>query len=387
MRTDPLQVGNIVVMEAEHLGQLLAAISSCGYELVGPTVQEGAIVYDRLNSVHDLPRGWTDEQEPGKYRLTRREDRAYFSYNVGPHSWKKFLHPPEALLWKCEREGTGFKIIPDNSVPPKRAFIGARACELQAIGILDRVLLGSACCDPGYKARRENVLVVAVNCSQAGRTCFCASMNTGPRASGGYDLALTEVLEPGAHRFVVEIGSIAGAEVIAKVPHRSGNAADAETVSRVVESTKAQMGRAINTEGLKELLYRNYEHPQWDNVATRCLTCANCTMVCPTCFCTNVEDVADLTGQKAERWRKWDSCFTMDFSYVHGGSVRATPKSRYRQWITHKLATWVDQFGEFGCVGCGRCITWCPVGIDITEEIHALRESEGLTGNTRKEAP
>jgi Fe-S-cluster-containing hydrogenase component 2 len=132
----------------------------------------------------------------------------------------------------------------------------------------------------------------------------------------------------------------------------------------------------MDTRGIKELLYRNYEHPRWDNVATRCLTCANCTMVCPTCFCTTVEDVTDLSGDHAERWRKWDSCFTMDFSYIHGGSVRATPKSRYRQWLTHKLATWFDQFGSSGCVGCGRCITWCPVAIDLTEEVRAIRDSE-----------
>ena len=140
--------------------------------------------------------------------------------------------------------------------------------------------------------------------------------------------------------------------------------------------TAREMGRSLDTTDIKDLLYRNYEHPRWDNVAARCLTCANCTMVCPTCFCTTVEDVTDLKGEQAERWRKWDSCFTMDFSYIHGGSVRATGKARYRQWMTHKLATWIDQFGSSGCVGCGRCITWCPVAIDITEEVRAIRQSE-----------
>jgi formate hydrogenlyase subunit 6/NADH:ubiquinone oxidoreductase subunit I len=143
-----------------------------------------------------------------------------------------------------------------------------------------------------------------------------------------------------------------------------------------VANAAAQMGRVMDTSDIKELLYRNYEHPRWDNVAGRCLTCANCTNVCPTCFCTTVEDVTDLTGQQAERRRRWDSCFTMDFSYIHGGSIRASTKSRYRQWMTHKLATWIDQFGTSGCVGCGRCITWCPVGIDITEEVAAIRAGE-----------
>jgi sulfhydrogenase subunit beta (sulfur reductase) len=136
------------------------------------------------------------------------------------------------------------------------------------------------------------------------------------------------------------------------------------------------MGRTLDTADIKALLYRNYEHPRWDNAAARCLTCGNCTMVCPTCFCTTVEDVTDLKGEHAERWQKWDSCFTMDFSYIHGGIIRSSPKARYRQWMTHKLATWIDQFGTSGCVGCGRCITWCPVAIDITEEVRAIRESE-----------
>ncbi len=144
----------------------------------------------------------------------------------------------------------------------------------------------------------------------------------------------------------------------------------------VVANTAAHMGRRMDTSNIKELLYRNLDHPRWDNVAARCLTCGNCTMACPTCFCTTVEDTTDLTGTRAERWRRWDSCFTMDFSYISGGSIRASSKSRYRQWMTHKLASWIDQFGTSGCVGCGRCITWCPVGIDITEEVYAIRESE-----------
>ena len=90
-----------------------------------------------------------------------------------------------------------------------------------------------------------------------------------------------------------------------------------------------------------------------------------------------------LYGARAERWRKWDSCFTLDFSYIHGGSVRTSAAARYRQWLSHKLATWIDQFGSSGCVGCGRCITWCPVGIDITEEVAAIRASEAASDAER----
>jgi len=136
----------------------------------------------------------------------------------------------------------------------------------------------------------------------------------------------------------------------------------------------ASQVRSVEREGLHELLTENFNHPRWEDVAKRCLTCGNCTMVCPTCFCTTIEDTSDLTGAHAERWRKWDSCFTQALSYIHGGSVRQSVKSRYRQWMTHKLASWTDQFGGTGCVGCGRCITWCPAGIDITEEARAIRD-------------
>jgi len=161
-----------------------------------------------------------------------------------------------------------------------------------------------------------------------------------------------------------------------EVPRGRAASKDLVAAQQAVDRAAGQMGRTMDTAGIKELLYRSYDHPRWDDVAKRCLTCANCTMVCPTCFCSTVEDTSDLKGEHAERWRKWDSCFTMDFSYIHGGSVRSTPRARYRQWMTHKLATWIDQFGTSGCVGCGRCITWCPVGIDITEEVRAIRESE-----------
>jgi len=251
-----------------------------------------------------------------------------------------------------------------------------RACELHAITIQDKVFLDGPFVDRNYRARREGLFLVAVNCGQAGGNCFCVSMNTGPRATSGYDLALTEILQDGRHYFLTEIGTTRGAEVMSSVPHQAAGDDDRQRAERVLDHTTRHMGQRLDTRGIKELLYRNYEHPQWDNVAERCLSCANCTLVCPTCFCTTVEDTTNLNGNHAERWRRWDSCFTVDFSYIHGGSVRATPRSRYRQWMMHKLATWIDQFGVSGCVGCGRCITWCPVGIDITAEAGAIRASD-----------
>jgi formate hydrogenlyase subunit 6/NADH:ubiquinone oxidoreductase subunit I len=375
--------GAAVTLDLPGLDATFVALARAGYTLVGPTVRDGAIVYEELSGVSDLPAGWTDEQAAGSYRLRRRADHALFGYAVGPHSWKKYLHPPVLRLWQAQRQGDGFHVTPDNGPPPKLAFIGVRSCELHAIAIQDKVLVGGPYVDPGYRARRDNIFLLAVNCGTAGGTCFCVSMNTGPKASSGFDLALTEVLDGGRHYFVVEVGSARGEAILRAAPHRLSTADERNAAAGVVARTAGQMGREMDTTGIKELLYRNMEHSRWDDVASRCLTCANCTMACPTCFCTTVEDVTDLTGDHAERWRKWDSCFTLSFSHVHGGSVRPSAKSRYRQWMTHKLATWIDQFGTSGCVGCGRCITWCPVGIDITEEVRAMRAS-GSGGKTEE---
>ena len=373
------------MLETQHLQQLLGVLRERGYWLLGPTAGEGAIVYEEVRSVDDLPRGWTDEQRGGHYRLQRRQDEALFGYALGPHSWKNFLHPPGYRFLKAKRTGRSFQLPEENAQTRKYAFIGARSCDLYAIAILDKIFLGGPYVDFTYKARRDSTFIVAINCSQAGGTCFCVSMQTGPKATFGFDMGLTEVLQDGRHFYLVEPGTPLGAEVLQQIPHQLASPQDEQAAERVIALTAAQMGRAMDTTDIKELLYRNYEHPRWENVAARCLTCGNCTMVCPTCFCTTVEDVTDLSGQHAERWRKWDSCFTMDFSYLHGGSVRATPKSRYRQWMTHKLATWIDQFGASGCVGCGRCITWCPVGIDITEEVRAIRETEAARSQHAEE--
>lgn len=364
------------VISRDGLSRLIGVLAARGYRVIGPTVRNGAIGYDVIDGVDDLPAGWTDEQDGGCYRLRRRDDGALFGYAVGPHSWKHYLHVPHLRLWRAERGEEGLRIASQDEAPPRYAFIGVRACELNAIAIQDKVFLGGPYVDPHYQARRQGVFLVAVNCAVAGGTCFCASMGTGPQVTEGFDLALTEIANDGERRFLVEPGTDLGAQVLAELPHQPAAQSEIETARAIVNRTAKSMGREMPAADIPALLLRNLEHPRWDDVAERCLTCGNCTMVCPTCFCTSVDDETDLSGNMAVRTRRWDSCFTLDFSYVHGGSVRSSTRSRYRQWMTHKLATWVDQFGTSGCVGCGRCITWCPVGIDITEEVQAIHNDD-----------
>ncbi len=361
----------------EGLADLIGALSDRGYRVLGPTVRDGAIVYEEVESAADLPIGWKDVSDAGSYRLERRGDEARFGYAVGPHSWKQFLFPPKIRLWQAKRGADGFEVEEEPCDDPPLALIGVRACELHGIAIQDRVFLGGSFADRDYAARRKDAFIVAVNCFEPSGTCFCTSMGTGPKAEKGYDLALTEILD-GAHRLLVEAGTERGAEVMGRLPSRAAEPQDLESAAASIDRAAERMGRSVDATDLRDLLARNLESERWDEVATRCLTCGNCTLVCPTCFCSSVEDVTDLTGEHAERTRSWDSCFSVDHSYIHGGSIRPSARSRYRQWLTHKFGTWYDQFDSSGCVGCGRCIAWCPVGIDVTEELTAIRADEGV---------
>ncbi|MBK7352582.1 MAG: 4Fe-4S dicluster domain-containing protein [Nitrosomonas sp.] len=375
-----------VRIDRAQIDTLFPSLKKRGYSLIGPKISDGAIIYDYLDSIEELPIGWTDEQEAGTYRIKQRGDQALFGYSLGPHSWKKFLFPARKKVWQGQKTSDGnFKTIQEIATQSQRfAFIGVRACELHAIHIQDQVFMNKQYQDAEYTHKRTDNFIVAVNCGQAGKTCFCSSLNTGPKVSQGYDLVLTEIIDDATHYFVVESGSERGLEVLHELSFESVSNSDLEAVERCIENAIGQMSRAIDTTDIKEFLYRNYDNKRWQELEKRCLTCANCTMVCPTCFCSKVEDTTDLTGDYAERWQTWDSCFTMDFSYIHGGSVRVSTQSRYRQWLVHKLASWIDQFGTSGCVGCGRCITWCPVGIDLTEEVKALRlaEWEAINGKS-----
>ena len=306
-------LGAKLAIDRAVLQEIFDALASRGYRVIGPTVRDGAIVYDSVTTLDDLPVGYTDRQDAGRYRIEQRADTALFGYAVGSHSWKRFLHPPVERLWRVRREGDGFSIVENEEVTEPLAFIGARACELRAIAIQDQVFLAGQYVGKSYKIRRDHAFIVAVNCGQAGGTCFCVSMDTGPKVEAGFDLALTELIEEGRHLFVMELGSAAGVDLVKDLPHRPATEEEIAAAERVVDQTRGQMGRTLETNGLKELLQANANHPRWDEVAGRCLTSGNCTNVCPTCFCTTIDDTTDISGTIAERVRRWDSCFSLDF--------------------------------------------------------------------------
>jgi len=367
-----------VIIDRSGLQALIDALVADGRRVIGPTVHEGAIVYDEISGIGDLPAGRGDEQRPGHYRLRPRDDDALFGYAAGADSWKKFLFPPTTVTWRVEVGEDGVAVAPQPATP-HYAFLGVHACDLAAIAIQDRILVNTAFPDRDYSARRESAFLIAVNCSAPAATCFCSSMGAGPRVGHGYDLALTELPDRAGSRFLVEIGSERGAGMTARISATEATRADREAAAAVWTAASAAISKTLPAVGIGDVLTRNLEHPRWDTVAARCLACANCTMVCPTCFCVDFREAGGLSPDHSEQHRTWASCFAVDHSQLHGGSMRWTTRSRYRQWLTHKLATWQEKLGTLGCVGCGRCIAWCPVGIDITEEATAIRATDGLT--------
>lgn len=362
------------------LSALLGALQARGYRVLGPVVRDGGVVFDDVTRVEDLATGLRDEQEAGRYRLVPGVDGEIFGVVNGAGSLKPSFFAPEEPLLALRRQGKEFHVEAVLPAPAKLAILGARGCDLAALAVQDRIFLHDRVRDTHYAARRADALFIAVHCTRAASTCFCASMDTGPRARGGFDLALTE-LEDG---FVVEAataegeelmdgaGAGVGAGTVDRIPSPAPAPALAEA-DRRIEACAASQRRRLDTADLPRLLYDNLDHPRWDDVAQRCLSCTNCTMVCPTCFCHTVVDLTEIEGNMSQRVRRWDSCFSFDHAQITGKNFRPTVHDRYRQWLTHKLASWIEQFGSSGCTGCGRCITWCPVGIDLTEEVAAIR--------------
>ncbi|HNP61130.1 MAG TPA: 4Fe-4S dicluster domain-containing protein [Nitrospirales bacterium] len=368
MATESFEPSPPALLLRKDFSQLIQVLQNLGYRILGPVLSNGAIQWDEITREEDLPIGWKDQQHPGNYRLEPDPSARYFNIVHGPQSLKPLVFSPRETLLVLDRNEKTFsakEIIPDI---PRTAVLGVRACDLAGLGIQDQIFLKGPYPDPYYQQRRNNLFLIAVNCTRALETCFCASMGTGPKARGGYDLSLTEADED----FAIQAGSIVGLEVLDQLACAVASQARIQQDDERIAACAASQTRTIPHASLPHSLYEAHDHSRWDEVAARCLACTNCTMVCPTCFCHGVEETPTLDHQQSEHARVWDSCFTSDHGYIHGKNFRPTTKDRYRMWLTHKLGSWIDQFGMSGCVGCGRCMTWCPVGIDLTEEVHAL---------------
>ncbi len=359
-------------LKKEHLDQLLDALSSSGYRTIAPLEREGTVMWESVDSADALPWNRREDQKPGYYRLKESESGRCFDVTLGPQSLKPLSFAPREQLTTVRQSDNDSTLTfyPQKPMVEKIAALGARACDIAALAIQQRVLEKGAYADPFFAARKAGLFIVAVHCTRAAETCFCASMGCGPKAESGFDIALTEMDE----LFLVESGSERGEAMVTALDLPE---VDTELIGRAdveIQACADSQSRGISQQGLPQALYEAHDHPHWDEVARRCLSCSNCTMVCPTCFCHAVEEVPSLDRSESERFRVWDSCFSPEHGYIHGKNIRPTTRERYRMWMTHKLGSWIEQFGTSGCVGCGRCTTWCPAGIDFIEEYEKVRK-------------
>jgi len=362
------------VLSRNDLNVLVVRLHESGFIVLGPKREARSIALGPIRSDQDLAAGWRLEAQAGSSRLVPRSDARVFACGIGAHSPKRWLFPPERELYSAEARDGGWRLHSAPLDPPKVAFIGLTACDLAALERLDDVFAGQEFGDPYYKVARQRCLTIGVDCAEPSQSCFCTSVGGSPVCARGFDLALTELLDSEGHRFLVRIGSDRGAELAAELPLTRPAKADIEAGTRQGLTAEGRVTKRLNSEGLPEALVQSAESQRWTDIANKCLACGNCTMSCPTCFCSTVEDQCSLCGQATCRMRQWDSCFNSEFSYIHGGSVRRTTMSRYRQWMTHKLSAWWEQFGKSGCVGCGRCTVWCPAAIDLVQEANAIKE-------------
>lgn len=279
---------------------------------------------------------------------------------------KVFFYRARQQLLQFDLQGRTSVTAPLASAEPA-LLVGIRPCDLHALLYLDQTFKA----DPYYRAVRQKTLLLAVNCRRPTPYCFCASLGTGPfyKSLKGCDAVLTKLAEG----WLVEPRE----ETMARLLAGDGKPVSEQHWQEKAaqeQAARSNFEKSIELKGLEPILRRNQEHPVWSRTAAeRCLSCTNCVMVCPTCFCHEIRDRVEMDLRQAVRYRQWDACQDLAFAAVHGGNFRQTRQARLRQFVLHKL-DFTAQYGQAGTVGCGRCIEWCPTAIDLTEMAKEIRQ-------------
>ena len=283
---------------------------------------------------------------------------------------KMFIYKPREDILKFRMEAP----VSIEEITPtieKQVIVGIHPCDINAILYLDKTFLG-VFPDPFYKARRENTILIGLNCMQVSENCFCSSVGAGPflKAQAGYDMILTDFGED----YLVEIKHSKASELFT-IKGKEAGPDEWRVKSEKEETVLKSFKKVIDIDGLDDLFMKNLDHPVWTTTADeRCLSCSNCVMVCPTCFCYDIVDETSMDLKGVRRIRQLDACQDLRFAEVHAGNFRLRRASRLRQFVIHNL-NYTNQYGVIKTVGCGRCITWCPTKIDLTEMAKEIQRS------------
>ncbi len=356
----------------EKLDDLFNILRAAGYAVVAPQLKNNSIAYDFLENTQQLPWGIIADQQPGSYKIQATQSSRLFDWVNAAQAIKPWLFKAQESRWQVKRDAQGqlqFQEIKATIEPI--AFFGARPCDIKAMVIQDKVFLDKQAIDTHYQQRRDNFFIIAANCTTSSTNCFCVGAGDFPKADNNYDLAITEI-DGG---FIVQAGHDKAQDLLNTLQLKLASEKQLQQAELGINHAAQMQTKTLNAGNdgqLNAILFANLDHPRWQEVADRCLSCGNCTLVCPTCFCSDHVEKPEFDGQSSEQVKQWGSCFSKQHSIVGGKPLRDDTLKRYRQWLTHKLGSWHDQYDSSGCVGCGRCVTWCPVGIDITEEVNAI---------------
>ncbi len=268
-------------------------------------------------------------------------------------------YPPKALFQPQSeplfefRDGKFVSLL--GEIQPRIIF-GIRPCDVHALQLLDTVFNAEGAQDPYWLAKREKTTIITLGCEQPCSTCFCTSVGGSPFDRRGSDLLLTDM---GDH-YALEAITDRGKALVQSMPSASADQTD--DVNKVQSKAEASLPKTFDSTGIRDKLYQLFSSNYWEKMQQSCLGCGVCTYLCPTCFCFDIVD----EKQRSQRVRNWDTCmFRVYTQEASGHNPRPTKLERTRQRIMHKYAYWLDNINEIGCTGCGRCVRYCPVNLDI----------------------
>ncbi len=356
----------IYFLTKDNLQALLDALTANKFKCVGPQVRDGSIIYAPLNDAKKLPWGVADIQDLGDYQLTKGDPDFAFAWTNGLSSIKTFLFKPQETVWQVKRDDAGKLVFEPVNEIESIALIGVRPCDVAAMLIQDKVFLEGEHKDCRYQARKSALFTVVMNCTKSSANCFCIAAGNSPKAEKGFDLAMTELSDG----FIIQAGSDQGVKLVDQLDLSEATQEQLTKADSKIEFAKNSQQKTIpNMQSLANKTTVAADDPSWNEVSEQCISCGSCTQVCPTCFCHKEMDLPLMSEEGNEHIRSWDSCFSDDHGYTHGHIFRQGTKKHYQQWLNHKFIYWHEQFGTSGCVGCGRCMTWCPAKIDITKVV------------------
>ena len=303
------------------------------------------------------------------YKKIDQPEEVDLSHSNSQKAAKEVFFPQSEVMLQCEKTEKLNRVTSVEEVRRERILLGARPCDLQAISILDPVFMGKEYTDVYYLKKRETTLIIGFACDQPRSTCFCSSVGGGPFIRTGSDLFFIDLGDAYLIEFITKKGGALRDNRLLK----EADAKDLSLAHGIEKKAREKLNSYLPVEGIEKSLDRIMEGPFWDRIHEKCIGCGVCTFLCPTCHCFDIADEA--VNNKGRRVRNWDSCLFPLYSLeTSGHNPRPTGRERTRQRLMHKFNYYPKNFGRIACVGCGRCIAYCPVNFDIREAIEEIKK-------------